>query len=296
IIVLSESHILTAGGSGFYLAEYEGDTWSSLNIPEGLFSGGSVTQIGITSLNDIWASVYDPYGDDVNILRYNGFQWQNAQDLIRVPNLGMGLAPICVVNTSRVYWGASGIVYYYNGDRWNSTDIDCDGIASIIFSSEDKGWLTDVTGELWSYNGVGWYFVGDYTENDNENGNDKLLINKNYNGFSTMLAQNSMNGRDSLFVLINDDWLPLSPPIPDFSNSDVITSVCGLSATDVWCHVVLSYGHEPEDGTRYQLFHWNGSTWTRIQSPVSESVTKIVMNTSDNGWAIAGSSILRYSN
>ncbi len=68
-----------------------------------------------------------------------------------------------------------------------------------------------------------------------------------------------------------------------------LPDVDAISATDVW-----AVGYEVGGGG--VLYHWDGTTWSRLESPNGAKLNAVQMVTSRFGWAVGdGGTILRYN-
>lgn len=69
-------------------------------------------------------------------------------------------------------------------------------------------------------------------------------------------------------------------------------AIAGVSPSDVW--VSGAFAGSGGGGEPF-LLHFDGSRWSRVTTPLSQPMTSISMDAPDDGWAIAGTTILHYS-
>lgn len=75
------------------------------------------------------------------------------------------------------------------------------------------------------------------------------------------------------------------------------TSIAATSPSDIWLGGSTTTGSQTQHvNTSAVILHFDGSQWSSAPNPSPDPITGIAMLAPGDGWAVAGSAILRYSN
>lgn len=76
-----------------------------------------------------------------------------------------------------------------------------------------------------------------------------------------------------------------------------LTAIAGTSPSDVWVAGSATSGaHTQGVNTNALILHFDGSRWSSVANPSSDPINGMAMVAPGDGWAVAGSNILRYTN
>jgi len=260
----------TSSGSPAYslVERWNGSQWTSMTVPHVGSSSNRLAAVEAIAPNDVWAVGHyryvtqpDPY-DQTLILHWNGSQW----DVIPSPNSGTwnnflysisAVSPtdIWAVGSRRTSLSAPEhtLIMHWDGSQWEIVQSPNLGFSYNIL----RGVTAISSNDVWA---VGYYDAG--SEPD-----QTLILHWNGSQWQIVPSANAPTGFSLLY------------------------SVDAASANDVWA---VGYNSNPPGGqVRTLVQHWDGSSWTLVDSPnpgsTYNSLNGVSVVSSTDVWAIGNS-------
>lgn len=249
------------------IEHWNGRSWSLTDSPDSGSSNNSLFGIAAISTSDIWAvGQYEtrPGLFQTLLEHWNGQRWS----VVASPNVDHfnTLSGVIALSSTNVWAvGASSsapnqeeqtLIMHYDGSQWKVV-----ASPNVKASSNHLGGITAISAhDVWA--------VGQYGDSDKGAGETKTLV-EHWNG-----------SRWSIVA---------SPNIPATNNG--LESVSGTSAYDIWA-VGSTFDFASATGQPL-IEHFNGSTWSIVQSPQSETVSRLMGVTALSShliWAVGSSS------
>lgn len=236
--------------------------------------------------------------DRIQLYHYDGVSWSLAQTLghnqaIIRADLEMVSADDGWIVIGGPLSGSSNLaesaIFRWNGTAWTKfaqvTAPNAVSLAAIDMLSPSQGWATGAFnfGNIYyEWNGSDW--------------------NQSYLGW---LGTNTFGGDDFAMVSPTDgwaiglggvarwngvDWIDQVAPVRDAMNA-----IHMIDANNGWI-VGGGPGYDPSTGQSFDIpgyiFHWNGSAWNEVDSPVTDRLLDIDMVAADNGWIVGENGVI----
>jgi photosystem II stability/assembly factor-like uncharacterized protein len=312
IDVISENEVWVVGttyhfdGKSHYYynraLRWNGTQWAEISPPSwGYYNG--LGEVEATSAGDVWAA--GSLNTAPTLFRWNGTQWQT----VPAPHSGY-VADIeartanDVLVAFRPGQTSSCAVYQWNGTGWRHMPGNTGCPNAIVPISEndvlavgthfEPDPLDPQTGrnlahaERWD--GTQWETVP--SESPGRDGSNLLFDVEAVSpddiwavGYYSTYAQ---NGRHKTLALHWDgeEWNHIPSPNYLGNQTSTLTDVSAISSNDVWA---VGYAGDPqyEHSLRGLLMHWDGTSWTLVDSPWSSILLNSVeMVSATDGWAV----------
>jgi hypothetical protein len=291
-----------------------------------------LNSISMISSCDGWAVGYVgvqggmPYGSV--LLHWDGSSWTRHTSPTSDP-----LYAVKMISSNDVWAvGASGARLHWDGSTWTDYScgtVNCVDLWGLDFTSSSDVWAVGYTmftlplGKIEHWDGSGW--TGSSLGNSYAlrsvsaiSANDAWVVGRYYvNSYTTYNAivhwdgiiwkgtyYSGTTGLSSVDMLSsNDGWAVGSRYAYHYNGSiweitpgyvEIRNSIEMLSTNDGWMVGADYIGDNQYSGT---ILHWDGSTWTPVNSPTTNILRSIDMISPAEGWAVAtGDVILRYTN
>jgi hypothetical protein len=284
---------------------WDGSQWSNVPSPN---AGASVeenmlTGVSAVSSNDVWAvgfhwtnNVTEP--KDV-ILHWDGNLWS----VVEGPSTTWDVELYDVVAISHNdVWAVGGsgglsLTTHWNGTTWSNVPSPSDGkytrFTSVSAISSTDVWAAGYSGvgfgtsaRIMHWDGQAWTQVSTpNTFTDSTLYGIKAIAPNDV----WAVGDYSQNWLDYLTLTLHWDGTSWSHvPSPNGGEDSFLTAVSAVSSSDVWA--VGYYRDEDLSADQTISIRWNGSTWTRVASPNSQTDSNyffgVAAVSSGDVWAI----------
>lgn len=266
---LSANFMVTGGEKNstdnkYYTYFFDGTNWTTKEIAH------SVDKIKIISPNDIWALNTDIYGSADAVSHYDGSGWVKDTQIPSISSsTHAGYYSISAFNSNFVMVGGYSNIYKYDGAAWTTIAIDQAGkINKIEIFSENDIWALG-SGGAFHYNGVGWI------KKQAVSFNDGAVINENDIW--------RIDGSDdpSLYHWNGTQWT--DDVIPgSYGNTSGFSIVV---PNNIWAVSTSS-------SSVSSIFHYDGGSFTSVQTPTSQSLLDIKMVSANSGYAVGWNGVV----
>jgi hypothetical protein len=210
-------------------------------VPNAAPSGSSLTDLTISSADDVWATGTAKSGRPF-VIRWNGKSWS----IVEHPDFGDGSYASVggIPGTGEVWiWGNDGASYGLAAARWSSTAARWEKFALPV---QGGGWTTT----------------------------PRSIVADSASSAWIALTVDDSAGTNHPFTLFWDGktWAPVSIPNPNGNAS--LTGIAAARAGDIWT-VGNSLTKGPKGRTRQSfVLHWNGAAWSNVGSPRHSAVLR----------------------
>lgn len=282
VFFLDSTHGWAVGDEGTML-HYNGTTWTSQMSP----TTQRLNSVHMISPTQGWA-----VGEGATVLRYNGTRWTIYEDDYIPPD---DYVSITMTNNGKGWIaGRGGHILRYSDGHWRHDLEAPDGLTGLnsAFTSEDgtRGWIAGDSGVLMERVGVStWQLLG------------VIVFQNHYDGD---LVPDPTSQETPWF-----GWI-----VGEYEGGNVSgmlrypSKACGARIAPCW----VSYADPPRAdlyavdlvsptqgwavGEAGTIAHWNGLSWTIIESrPTANTLWDVQMVSQAQGWAVGDSgTILRY--
>jgi hypothetical protein len=297
-----------SGITSTLVEHWNGSAWSIVASP----NPGSLTSglVGVSALaaNDVWAVGFDDNGGGFQTLieHWNGTTWSQVASVS--PTSPSSLNSMVAVSTNNAWAvGSSGsgdaertLVEHWNGSSWsrvgspNGTTFQGNALEAVAAMS-----ATSVLA-------VGFQHVGPGIQTLAERYSGtawSLMPSPNANAYSAQfnavvaidpthvwaVGAYSPSGRVPLAELWNGSrWQVMPVPAPGgvLASDAVLLDVAAISANDIWAVGTGITSINNQTGNAPFVEHWNGTAWSLVAQPVSDSAPLGVVALSTNDvWA-----------
>lgn len=299
-------------GSLTLVEHWNGTLWKVVASPniKGSLSD-SLSGIVAIAANNIWA--VGGYNDASNasltlIEHWNGTSW-NVVPSPNVPSVGNGLAAISAVSATDIWAvgtvsGNSGyqtLIEHWNGSAWSiKSKLLIGQLAAVAAIASNNVWAVgsvsstnNIQTLIEHWNGSTWGIVS--------SSGPGLAINR-LNGVAAIAANNIWAvGEDTnssapsaefnpLIVHWNGvKWSVVNSPLQ--GTSDLLNGIVAVSSSSIWAVGDYRSGIDPMGPYFTLIEHWNGTTWTVVNSPspgsiASDLVAAARVPASSKVWAV----------
>jgi hypothetical protein len=294
-IATNDAWAVGAAGAGTFAIHWDGTAWEAVSTPT---PGGYATLKAVSSVanNDVWA-----VGDGIEgtlTLHWNGSQWEivpspTPSEFFNDLNGVVALAAddVWAVGFYAVGGDWQTLTLHWDGEAWSQVASPSPDPSLNLFNGVDND---ASSGEVWA--------VG--------RGMGTLVAHWNNTAWEVVpsanlgTADNELNSLDA--IAPDDIWAvgtagdnPLTEhwdgsswsivPSPDFAEDAELNGVSAVASNDVWAVGTTGDGGWIDFDT--VTIHWNGSEWTTIPSPNSNSdsyneLHAVAAVASDDVWAV----------
>ena len=219
---------------------WNGQAWSIISSPNFAPSGNTLAAISVVTANDIWAvgtttSTSSTSGYQPLIEHWNGTQWSISSS----PAISGRLFSVAAVGPTDAWAVGDNILpnstdsltEHWNGTQWSIVSSPNPGIAANILNAVVK--IT--ANNIWA--------AGDYTNSIGPSAAFNPLI-EHWNGSS---------------------WSVVTSPLQ--GTSDLLNGITAVSSSNIWAVGDYRNSIDPMGPYFTLIEHWNGSTWTVVNSP-----------------------------
>jgi photosystem II stability/assembly factor-like uncharacterized protein len=254
----------------------------------------TLTSVYIVDENHGWAVGSSFSTEKGIILFYNGSNWQ-TQDSIA----GKYFSSVCFTNSTNGWVaGSDGTLLHYDGNSWVNYDPPLAGyLSSLFFLDNNHGWLSSYNyywngtinqpySIIYKYDGVSWVpesgvgyiscYVNTVSSIFMNSFNEGLAVgNKCLNNYTTGSQLRFLKYNGSSW---NEDYT-INLPGYDYAPSVFLTN-----NSNGWCAA--------NDGN---LLHYNGISWSVIQSPSTQQLNSIFFVNDKYGWIVGDNGTVLYT-
>ena len=245
------------------ILHWNGTAWAQVHSPNPSPGNNYLFGVSTRSGSDAWA--VGNYDSNTLIVHWNGTAWTQ----VKTPSLGPG-----------VYGGLNGVSAVSGSDAWavGSHSIPSDGGRSgtLIFHWDGMAWSTVNSPSPGSgLNGLAGvsavsgsdadaWAVGNYSSLDNPGASRTLVLH--WNGTA---------------------WSKINSPTPNPNDLNFLQGVSARSGSDAWA--VGNYWNTT-GLSRSLILHWNGTAWSKINSPNpgpnANRLSGVSARSGSDAWAV----------
>jgi|GEM_PF-2953014 len=209
-------------------------------------------------------------------LRYSNGSWTEFSSPVD-PDLLNEIPKVFPLTLNNI-WCFSDDVYNWNGSDWVSYNIEVD---DIYFIDNSNGWICDGYGKIYHYDGIGWSLFVDLELSWENGGNGHISFYNSTDGW--FFYQDAGRSLHDIFHFDGNTWTEIDNE-PFLSDKKNVNSIYEISASNIFA--VGSWGY---------IYHYDGSEWKSINSPVTSHLYGVYMLSNSDGWAVGKDGvILRY--
>jgi len=238
ISALNNNLVYTVGDSG-KIYKWNGAVWTNEQSPTTERLGG----VAVIAQNDVWIA------GEKGIWHFNGSFWSQEAGYPTSACYGMDYA-----SSDSVWVAGVGVIHFYNGSGWITSSPGTQRIWDIDINNSTNGWAVSQDGKVFHYNGAAWSLfidcVGNYSYGVWATNESNVWV-----GGYNCPATNSISYYYDANHWDGSDWT-------GFISDDTIYDIEGTTENDVW--LVGYYGC---------IYHWNGSSFSKMNSPTSKDIT-----------------------
>jgi len=219
------------------------------------------------------------------ILCFSDGNWIKFKSPVE-PDLFNTIIAVCPLSNDNIWCAESNDLYHWDGSEWSEYQLNVDEIEDMCFVDSSNGWLVDEDGKLYHYNGIGWSFYVDLSvtwESDDQNWGYGILSFYN-NSSGWFFYQDNYRPIWDIFHFDGNSWNEYSEE-PFKSDSRYIYDIFNISESDVWAV-----------GNKGCIYHYDGSKWKSVSSPITSHLYGLYMLSNSDGWAVGANGVmLRYN-
>lgn len=253
----------------------------------------------------VWASA----GDDVwavglggTILHWDGRRWAQVESGTRMALRGVW------GSSAHDVWavGMKGTLLHWDGVVWSPWPSPAsEELVSIWGSGPEDVWVVTYGGPVLHFDGTGWVQVSGISDHDGPiHGSDKddawIGATLHWDGTQWQPRASPHRGATDVFSADPSHAWACSPPFlqrwdgaqwNDVTGLDPHFECMGLwgaSATDVWAlgHEWVDDGMAIHDKPGSVVFHWDGASWTRVETGLEPNLWDVWGAGSEDVWAV----------
>jgi hypothetical protein len=272
------------------IENWNGTQWRVVASPDQKI-GGILNGLSVISANDIWAVGRDNSGDNGKgiAMHWNGTKWS----LINTPNpqAGSALYGVAAVSTNDV-WATGLVDQTTNGANYGTLVEHWDGTKWKIVASptslDDADTLRGISvvsaNNIWAVGSVDSGVSGALPEIEHWNGTQWSMVTPPASGPNSSLESVAALSAKNIWVVgtanngtliehyDGTSWSIVSSPNVG-TGSNFLASVAAVSAQNIW--TVGNYANS-SSVNRTLVEHWNGTSWSIVQSPNSGTSNNIL--------------------